>query len=128
MEHERSVTVSSRRSRYADARGSETHISPYQFSVIFCEDTGIPVNPYARTVSDLIETQIEESQNTSEINVVDQDITEDDVHWTEDNTIDTMRDGAHDDEAHYGQWKEADCRIILNVRTNRRPAHHVQCG
>jgi hypothetical protein len=93
----------------------ETLISPYQFSVIFCEDTGIPVNPYARTVSDLIETQIEESQNTSEINIVDRDVTEEDVEWDEEETIDALRDAAHGEDVQYQPWKEADCRIILNV-------------
>ena len=96
-------------------RIAEIHISPYQFSVIFCEDTGIPVNPYARTVSDLIESQIEESQNASEINVVDRDVTPEDVAWTQDETIDEVRDAGHEDLRSYGDWSEADCRIILNV-------------
>lgn len=99
----------------ASADAAETHISPYQFSAIFCEDTGIPINPYARTVSDLIETQIEESQNTSEIDVVDQEVTEEDVEWEEEEAIDGLRDNAHGEDALYQVWKEADCRIILNV-------------
>lgn len=96
------------------------HITPYQFSVIFCEDTGIPVNPYARTVSDLIEAQIEELQNASEVNVVDREVTEEDVEFVDQEynqeTIDEIRESAYSDEmAVTRQWKEADCRIILNV-------------
>lgn len=58
---------------------------------------------------------MEESQNTSEINVVDQDVTDEDVEWAEEDSVDTIREAAHADEAHYRSWKDADCRIILNV-------------
>jgi len=94
---------------------TERHITPYQVSAIFCEDTGIPINPYARTVSDLIEAQIEEAQNATEVNVVDREVTEEDVEWTDEKDVDDIRDGAFAEEMASVQWKEADCRIILNV-------------
>jgi hypothetical protein len=94
---------------------TERHITPYQFSAIFCEDTGIPINPYARTVSDLIEAQIEEAQIASEVNVVDREVTEEDVEWADEKDVDDIRDGAFAEEMAGRQWKEADCRIILNV-------------
>jgi hypothetical protein len=76
--------------------------------------------PYARTVSDLIEAQIEEMQNATEVNVVDREVTEEDVDFAEQEynqeTIDEIRETAYSDEmAFRANWKEADCRIILNV-------------
>lgn len=52
--------------------------------------------------------------------MVDQDVTEEDIQWENeeeegDRTIDGLRDGAHGEEVQYKQYKEADCRIILNV-------------
>lgn len=76
--------------------------------------------PYARTVSDLIEAQIEEMQNATEVNVVDREVTEEDVEFTDQEydqeRIDEIRELAYADEmAATRNWKEADCRIILNV-------------
>lgn len=52
--------------------------------------------------------------------MVDQDVTEEDIQWEieegeGDQTTDGLRDEAHREEAQYKQYKEADCRIILNV-------------
>jgi hypothetical protein len=47
--------------------------------------------------------------------VVDRETTEEDVEWTDDTAIDDIRDAAFSEEMAMKQWKEADCRIILNV-------------
>jgi hypothetical protein len=47
--------------------------------------------------------------------VVDRETTEEDVEWTDDTAIDEIRDAAFSEEMAMKQWKEADCRIILNV-------------
>jgi chromatin structure-remodeling complex subunit SFH1 len=67
----------------------------------------------------LIEAQIGELQNASEVNVVDREVTEEDVEFAaqeyNQETIDEIRESAYSDEMTTRQWKEADCRIILNV-------------
>ena len=85
----------------------ESFITPYQFSAIFCEDLGIPLQPYASTMSDLIQGQLDEAQNAAEIDITDAEVTEEDVLFFEDEP---------DDEDEDKVWDDADCRIIVNVR------------
>jgi phage gp46-like protein len=51
--------------------------------------------------------------------VVDREVTEEDVEFAaqeyNQETIDEIRESAYSDEMTTRQWKEADCRIILNV-------------
>lgn len=48
----------------------------------FCDDVGIPAH-YAATIAELIQTQLDEARNLAAISVVDPDVTEDDVVWSE---------------------------------------------
>jgi len=63
----------------------------------------------------LIDAQIEEAQTASLVNVVDPEVSEEDIEWTDERAVDDIRDGAYAEEMAIKQWKEADCRIILNV-------------
>lgn len=63
----------------------------------------------------MIDAQIEEAQNASLVNVLDPDVSEEDVEWTDEKAVDDIRDGVYAEEMAVKQWKEADCRIILNV-------------
>lgn len=76
---------------------NEPFITPYQFSIIFCEDIGIPISPYAQRIQDLIEKQIEENQNAAEINVTNEDVTESDVVWS-DEEVEGVMDDAFENE------------------------------
>lgn len=71
---------------------NEPFITPYQFSIIFCEDIGIPISPYAQRIQDLIEKQIEENQNAAEIDVTNEDVTENDVVWSDEEVEGVMDD------------------------------------
>ena len=82
----------------------ERFITPYQFSAIFCEDLGIPLQPYANTMSDLIQGQLDEASNAVEIDIIDAEVTEQNV---------VFDDGVDEEEEKV--WQEADCRIIINV-------------
>ncbi|OCF75214.1 hypothetical protein I204_04067 [Kwoniella mangroviensis CBS 8886] len=62
---------------------NEPFIEPIQFAQTFCEDLSIS-HTYAATISELIKNQLEESQNTVEIDISNEDVTEDDVVWSED--------------------------------------------
>ena len=66
-------------------------------------------------MSDLIQAQLDEAQNTVEIDITDAEVTEDDVVFDDDGAEAT---GVHDDEEEK-VWDEADCRIIINVRISR---------
>lgn len=71
---------------------NEPFITPYQFSIIFCEDIGIPISPYAQRIQDLIEKQIEENQNAAEIDVTNEEVTENDVVWSDEEVEEVMDD------------------------------------
>ncbi|WVO19627.1 uncharacterized protein IAS62_000916 [Cryptococcus decagattii] len=71
---------------------NEPFITPYQFSIIFCEDIGIPISPYAQRIQDLIEKQIEENQNAAEIDVTNEDVMESDVVWSDEEVEGVMDD------------------------------------
>lgn len=90
--------------------GTERFLTPYQFSAIFCEDLGIPLQPYATTMSDLIQGQLDEAQNAVEIDITNAAVTEDDVVFGDDE-VEAMAA----DEDGEKVWDEADCRIIVNV-------------
>ena len=109
MEHQWSVTPTT--------NSNQTHwilepfITPRQFSVIFCEDVGIPVQPYAATVAELIQTQLDEAQGTVEIDVMDPMVTEDDVVWSEDEVEDVTEvevNGSRGDGVVMGDEEGAD--------------------
>jgi chromatin structure-remodeling complex subunit SFH1 len=68
----------------------------------------------------LIDAQIEEAQNASLVNVLDPEVSEEDIEWTDERAVDDIRDGAYAEEMAIKQWKEADCRIILNVSFSER--------
>jgi hypothetical protein len=68
----------------------------------------------------LIDAQIEEAQNASLVNVLDPEVSEEDIEWTDERAVDDIRDGAYAEETAARQWKEADCRIILNVSFSER--------
>jgi len=70
-------------------------------------------------VSELIDAQIEEAQNASLVNVLDPEVSEEDIEWEDARTVDDIRDGVYAEEMAVRQWKEADCRIILNVSLPR---------
>ncbi len=89
---------------------TERFITPYHFSAIFCEDLGIPIQPYANTMSDLIQGQLDEAQNAVEIDITDAEVTEEDVMFSDDET-----EAIALDEDGEKVWDEADCRIIVNV-------------
>ena len=79
---------------------SEPFITPRQFANIFCEDLAIPSIPYAETISDLIQGQLDEASGCVEIDLRDRDVTEEDVVWSEDEvdeqTMDHMDVDAND--------------------------------
>ncbi|WVW80377.1 hypothetical protein I302_102358 [Kwoniella bestiolae CBS 10118] len=68
---------------------NEPFIEPIQFAQTFCDDLLIP-HTYAATISELIKNQLEESQNTVEIDISNEDVTEEDVVWSDD---DASEDG-----------------------------------
>lgn len=120
-------------------------LTPHQFSIVFCDDLGISSQQYAPIVAELIQNQLEETQGMMDIDVVDPECTEDDVVWSEDEVEDqtsganvpngnghaaptpkenALDDGVEEEEEETEQaqeqvkvqdWKEADCRIIVNV-------------
>ncbi|KAK4686922.1 chromatin structure-remodeling complex subunit SFH1, partial [Tremellales sp. Uapishka_1] len=91
---------------------NEQFITPFQFSSIFCEDLGIPVHPYAGTMTELIQGQIEEAQNAAEIDISNEEVGEDDVVWSDEEDEENM-DGEEEEEEK--MYEEADCRIIINL-------------
>jgi chromatin structure-remodeling complex subunit SFH1 len=123
----------------------ERFITPEQFAQIFCDDVGIPASQYLQVVAELIQNQVEEAQRAVEIDVADRDVTENDVVWSEDEVEEETRETANgsgpahvavpaapsstpapaeEDEAMEDEeadvvidqtWKEADCRVIVNV-------------
>ena len=135
---------------------AEKFIRPSQFAAIFCEDLGIPAD-YAKIVEDLILSQIEEAQGAVEVDVVDPEVSPDDVVWSEDEveqetgangdlatratsaqptavdpTNEEAKEGGDgengeaekegervEEEVKVQDWKEADCRIIINVSDHR---------
>ncbi|RSH92744.1 Chromatin structure remodeling complex protein sfh1 [Saitozyma podzolica] len=108
---------------------NEPFVTPHQFASILCDDIGIPPNPYATTIAELIQAQVEEAQSTVEIDVTDKEATEDDVVWSDDEVEEAMDldhlpvngDANGEDEEDVEvvkkekEWKEADCRIIVNL-------------
>lgn len=135
------------RHRKAYSLTVERFITPEQFAQIFCDDVGIPASQYLSVVAELIQNQVEEAQRALEIDIADRDVTEEDVVWSEDEVEEETRERANgtalaqvtataetsstptpldEDEAMEGEeaevvagqdWKEADCRVIVNVCT-----------
>ncbi|WVQ85596.1 hypothetical protein IAT38_007762 [Cryptococcus sp. DSM 104549] len=64
---------------------NEPFIEPHQFAGVFCDDIGISAS-YASTIAELIKTQLEEAQNAAEIDIMNEEVTEGDVVWTEEVT------------------------------------------
>ncbi|WWC68418.1 uncharacterized protein I206_102345 [Kwoniella pini CBS 10737] len=60
---------------------NEPFIDPIQFAQVFCDDVSIS-RDYAATISELIKNQLEESQNTLEIDISNEEAKEDDVVWS----------------------------------------------
>ncbi|KAL7424227.1 Chromatin structure remodeling complex protein sfh1 [Cryptotrichosporon argae] len=85
---------------------NEPFLKPADFARTFCDDIGIPPDPHATTIADLIVAQVEEAMNTVEVDVVDADVGPDDVRWSEDDD---------DDEDDEREWAESDCRVIVNL-------------
>lgn len=83
---------------------NEPFYQPMEFAKIFCRDVGIS-ETHADTIAQLISAQIEEAQNTVVIDLGTQDVTPDDVEWSDDEAMD------EDDQ----RLVEPDCRIIINV-------------
>ncbi|WVQ97035.1 hypothetical protein IAU59_004145 [Kwoniella sp. CBS 9459] len=69
---------------------NEPFINPKSFAEIFCTDIGIPTRPNAEIIENLIKAQIAEAQNTLEVDVLNEDVTEDDVIWSDDEVEDIM--------------------------------------
>ncbi|OCF45232.1 hypothetical protein I317_00754 [Kwoniella heveanensis CBS 569] len=69
---------------------NEPFIKPKSFAEIFCADVGIPTQPHAEIIENLIKAQIEEAQNTLEVDILNEDVTEDDVLWSDDEVEDVM--------------------------------------
>ncbi|WVF70662.1 hypothetical protein IAT40_005455 [Kwoniella sp. CBS 6097] len=68
---------------------NEPFIKPKSFAEIFCADIGIPTH-HAETIASLIKAQVEEFQNTLEVDVLNDDVTEDNVIWSDDEVEDVM--------------------------------------
>ncbi|TYJ55741.1 hypothetical protein B9479_003517 [Cryptococcus floricola] len=114
---------------------NEPFITPHQFGVIFCEDLSIPVTPYANTISDLIKSTIEESQNVAGIDVGDQDVGEDDVVWEEekaeeekaaeeqvakDQIAEEKQDGVEGDEEEQEEQEEEEPEESIDKKSRAR--------
>ncbi|WRT65911.1 uncharacterized protein IL334_002862 [Kwoniella shivajii] len=89
---------------------NEPFIDPIQFAQIFCDDLSIPQS-YAATISELIKGQLEESQNTVEIDITNEDVTEDDVLFSDEEVEDQM-------ELDVGEANEDDA-MALNGTTEK---------
>ncbi|KAK8865672.1 hypothetical protein IAR55_000817 [Kwoniella newhampshirensis] len=117
---------------------NEPFIDTLHFSVVFCEDVGIPAHPHASVISELIKAQLEEHQNVAEIDISNEEVTEEDVVFSDDEVDDAMEvdggaeeqdNGAEEVDAEAEEekdarekerdreqaWEEADCRIIVNL-------------
>jgi chromatin structure-remodeling complex subunit SFH1 len=113
---------------------AEPFITPRQFASVFCEDLSIPLDPYATTMAELIQAQLDEAtgQGVIEVDILDEQAGEDDVVWSDEEEVqepDEVPENAkeilvdEDGEEVEGEveiveekvWKEADCRIIINV-------------
>ncbi|EIW72832.1 hypothetical protein TREMEDRAFT_26575 [Tremella mesenterica DSM 1558] len=92
---------------------NEPFMTPYQFAAIFCEDVQIPVQQYATVIADLIQAQIEESQPVAEADIGNEEVTEDDVIWSDEE--EGMVEDENEEEEVEKQWAEADCRVFLNL-------------
>lgn len=91
---------------------NEPFITPYQFSIIFCEDIGIPISPYAQRIQDLIEKQIEENQNAAEIDVTNEEVTENDVVWSDEEVEGVMDDAVENGDGIKGGDDESKERQV----------------
>ncbi|WVN85562.1 uncharacterized protein L203_100710 [Cryptococcus depauperatus CBS 7841] len=78
---------------------NEPFLTPHQFAIIFCGDVSISPNPHAQIIADLITAQIEEFQNVAEVDVCNEQVTEQDVVWEEHQVSET-------EETEKGQEKE----------------------
>ncbi len=136
---------------YLQADEAEKFIRPATFAAILCDDLGISAS-YARTIEDLIKSQIDDAQGAVEVDLADPEVTPDDVVWSEDEVeeeavptdidalpipseMNGLANGGNaeiertpDTEVEAKElefesimnqppeeWKEADCRIIINV-------------
>ncbi|WVR05628.1 hypothetical protein IAU60_002650 [Kwoniella sp. DSM 27419] len=128
---------------------NEPFINPRAFAEMFCKDIGISAVGNADYIEGMIRSQLEDAQNTVEIDIQDEDVTEDHVQWSDGDEVENVMeldaetpaparssegpgadggDGAVEDgvEADIDRdidvakdtdkvWKEADCRIIVNL-------------
>ncbi|ORX34100.1 hypothetical protein BD324DRAFT_636616 [Kockovaella imperatae] len=65
---------------------NEPFITPHQFATTFCKDIGIP-HTFATTMAELIQSQLDEASGCVDIDLVDREVTADDVIWSEDEPI-----------------------------------------
>lgn len=91
---------------------NEPFLTPRSFAEILCNDLALG-NAYIDPITDLVSSQIEESQAVAEIDVADEPTRSSEVDWAEKQVQPV------DDEEEEQDWKEADQRIIVNVRFQR---------
>lgn len=85
-------------------------LKPLEFATILCDDLGVPTNPHANTIADLISAQIDEAQAAAFVDLQTPDATPDEVMWSDDESVDERED----------DYTEPDCRIIVNVSFTAR--------
>ncbi|WWD18147.1 hypothetical protein CI109_102596 [Kwoniella shandongensis] len=78
---------------------NEPFIDSMRFSETFCVDVGIPIHPYANVISELIKAQVEEHQNVAEIDISNEDVTEEDVVFSDEEEVEDAMDVGGDAEA-----------------------------
>jgi chromatin structure-remodeling complex subunit SFH1 len=80
-------------------------MKPSDFAVILCDDLGIK-DDQVDIIASLIQTQLDEAQPASFIDLQTEDVTPDDVVWSEDEA---------EEEVEENKLPEPDCRIVINV-------------
>lgn len=88
---------------------TDTLLDPNVFAATLVADLSIPSENIG-IIAELIRTQVEESQSLIHIDIADTEPTEAEINFEEE-TLE--RDDTFVGEE---EWKEADCRVILNVR------------
>lgn len=87
----------------------DTLLDPGAFASTLVSDLSIPSENIG-IIADLIRTQIEEAQGLTAVDILDAEAVEDEVTFDEGDDKD---EGVAEDEQEV--WREADCRVILNV-------------